>query len=68
VLLVSGFYGGAICLHLSPGEWYVVQSIFLATTWVGAWLRCPALLASFRAGRPSASESNRHEDTTIDPS
>lgn len=49
VLLTSGFWGGAICLHLSQGEPYVVQSLLLALTWVGAWLRCPALLASFKS-------------------
>jgi hypothetical protein len=68
VLLVSGFWGGAICLHLSQGESYVVQSMFLAITWVGAWLRCPALLASFRADGRSAPESDRPEAATSDPS
>lgn len=67
VLLVSGFWGGAICLHLSQGESYVFQSAFLSVTWIGAWLRCPALLASFHPGRPSASDSNRPEAASIDP-
>ena len=57
VLLVSGFWGGAICLHMSEGTSYVFQSALLALTWAGAWLRCPALLASFRAGRPGVSRA-----------
>lgn len=57
VLLTSGFWGGAICLHLSQGESYAFQSVLLAMTWVGAWLRCPALLASFRGGTPPETAS-----------
>ena len=47
VLLTSGFWGGAICLHLSKGEPFVVQSVFLLLTWVGAYLRVPGAFASF---------------------
>ena len=47
VLLTSGFWGGAICLHLSKGEPFVVQSVFLLLTWVGAYLRVPGTFASF---------------------
>jgi len=57
VLLVSGFWGGAICVHLAEGSNFAFQSALLILTWVGAWLRCPALLASFRPGRPGASAS-----------
>lgn len=32
VLLTSGFWGGAICLHLSKGEPFVLQSVFLLLT------------------------------------
>ncbi len=38
-LLTSGFWGGAICLHMSHGESYVFQSVLLLTTWLGAQLR-----------------------------
>ena len=47
VLLTSGFWGGAICLHMSKGEPFVVQSVFLLLTWVGAYLRVPGTFASF---------------------
>src|SRR6478672_12909566 len=49
VLLTSGFWGGAICLHMSKGEPFVLQSVFLLLTWVGAYLRVPGVLASFSA-------------------
>jgi hypothetical protein len=58
VLLTSGFWGGAICLHMSKGEPFVVQSAFLLLTWMGAYLRVPGTFASFAvssmAERPSA--------------
>jgi hypothetical protein len=47
VLLTSGFWGGAICLHLSKGEPFVLQSVLLLLTWVGAYLRVPGTFASF---------------------
>ena len=47
VLLASGFWGGAICLHMSKGELFVVQSVFLLLTWLGAYLRVPGTFASF---------------------
>ena len=47
VLLTSGFWGGAICLHISKGEPFVLQSVFLLLTWVGAHLRVPGTFASF---------------------
>jgi hypothetical protein len=47
VLLASGFWGGAICLHMSKGEPFVVQSVFLLLTWVGAYLRVPGTFGSF---------------------
>src|SRR6478672_10436531 len=54
VLLTSGFWGGAICLHMSKGEPFMLQSVFLLLTWVGAYLRVPGVLASFSA--PSKTE------------
>jgi len=47
VLLTSGFWGGAICLHMSKGEPFVLQTAFLLLTWVGAYLRVPGTFASF---------------------
>jgi hypothetical protein len=47
VLLTSSFWGGAICLHMSHGEPYVLQSVLLLLTWIGAGLRVPGMFASF---------------------
>src|SRR3954470_20520637 len=35
LLLASGFWGGAICLHMSKAEPFVMQSVFLLIVWVG---------------------------------
>jgi hypothetical protein len=53
VLLTSGFWGGAICLHMSKGEPLVLQSVFLLLTWVGAYLRVPGTFASFAGSSPT---------------
>jgi hypothetical protein len=53
VLLTSAFWGGAICLHMSKGESFVLQSVFLVLTWVGAYLRVPGAFASFAVGSPA---------------
>ena len=64
VLLTSGFWGGAICLHMSKGEPFVLQSVFLLLTWVGAYLRVPGTFASFAVSslteRPIASAAKAH--------
>ena len=44
---VLGFWGGAICLHMSKGEPFVIPSVFLLLTWAGAYLRVPGTFASF---------------------
>jgi hypothetical protein len=49
VLLASSFWGGAICLHLSTGTPFVLQSALLLLTWVGAYLRVPGTFSSFSA-------------------
>jgi hypothetical protein len=49
VLLASSFWGGAICLHMSKGEPFVLQSALLVLSWVGAYVRVPGVLASFSA-------------------
>ena len=46
LLLGSAFWGGAICLHMSKGDAFVVQSVLLLLTWVGAYLRVPGTFAS----------------------
>jgi hypothetical protein len=62
VLLTSGFWGGAICLHMAKGEPFVLQSVFLLVTWAGAYLRVPGTFASFAASsladRPITSATN----------
>ena len=54
VLLTSGFWGGAICLHMSKGEPFVLQSVLLLLTWVGAYLRVPWTFASFAVSSVNA--------------
>lgn len=49
LLLTSGFWGGAICLHMSKGELFVFQSALLLVTWVGGYLRVPGAFGSFAA-------------------
>jgi hypothetical protein len=56
VLLTSSFWGGAICLHMRQGEDYALQATLLVLTWVGAYLRDPAILNSFFAEPPGSAE------------
>lgn len=58
VLLASGFWGGAIMVHMSHAEPYVLQSALLVLTWVGAYLRQPAMFSSF-FGPDSAPDATR---------
>ena len=46
VLLMSGFWGGVICLHMAQGEDFILPSVFLLLTWIGAYLRNPNVLYS----------------------
>lgn len=56
LLLTSAFWGGAICLHISKAEPFVVQSAFLLVTWVGGYLRVPGAFGSFTARGKSLRE------------
>ena len=47
LLLTSAFWGGAVCLHMSKGEPFMMQSVFLLVTWVGGYLRVPGAFGSF---------------------
>jgi hypothetical protein len=47
LLLASGFWGGAICLHISKAEPFVLPAVFLLVTWVGGYLRVPGAFGSF---------------------
>jgi hypothetical protein len=56
LLLASAFWGGAICIHMSHGESYVMQSALLVLVWVGAYLRNPAFFAPLFGAAPTAKE------------
>ena len=62
LLLTSGFWGGAICLHMSKGEPFVFQSALLLLTWVGGYLRVPGAFGSFTAQSQSKQERARAVD------
>jgi hypothetical protein len=59
LLLTTGFWGGAVCLHMSKGEPFAVQSVFLILSWVGGYLRVPGAFGSFAVRTKSKVE---HED------
>jgi hypothetical protein len=65
VLLTSGFWGGAICMHMSRAEPFVLQSALLLLTWVGTYLRIPAMFSSFYASSPAAQPSANTEEALI---
>ena len=69
VLLTSGFWGGAFCLHMSKGEPFVLPSVFLLLTWAGAYLRVPGTFASFAvsslAERPNANVANAAKELVV---
>jgi len=56
LLLTSGFWGGAVCLHMSKSEPFVIQSVLLLVTWVGGYLRVPGAFGSFSARSQSKQE------------
>jgi NADH:ubiquinone oxidoreductase subunit 2 (subunit N) len=56
ILLASSFWGGTICFHMARGESYAMQSVLLLLTWVGAYLRLPAMFSSFTASRRDESK------------
>ena len=47
LLLMSSFWGGTICIHMAHGEPYFLQAVLLALSWMGAYLRNPAMFGSF---------------------
>ncbi|GAC1470331.1 MAG: hypothetical protein NVSMB9_15330 [Isosphaeraceae bacterium] len=51
VLLTSGFWGGVICLHLAQKDDFLIPSVLLLLTWLGAYLRDPSVLYSFTSAR-----------------
>jgi hypothetical protein len=62
VLLASSFWGGTICIHMAHGDPYVLQTVFLVVSWVGAYLRHPAPFGHFPRRRgPTRSGSTAGE-------
>jgi len=47
-LLLSAHLGGAIVIHMSHGEPFIVQSIVLILIWVTAFVRNPELLSKHK--------------------
>jgi hypothetical protein len=43
-LATSGFWGGVICIQMSQRENYIPFAVFLAVTWLAAFLRYPEML------------------------
>ncbi|MBI4945189.1 MAG: DoxX family protein [Bacteroidetes bacterium] len=48
VLLLSGYFGGAIATHLEHGISFIFPAIILLLIWIANYLRNPEMLASFR--------------------
>jgi DoxX-like family len=65
LLLTSGFWGGAICLHMSKGELFVLQSALLLLTWLGAYLRIPGAFSSFSVAPKAVAVSVDHVETFV---
>jgi len=65
LLLTSGFWGGAICLHMSKGEPFVLQSVLLLLTWVGGYLRVPGAFGSFTVHGPSTLEREYGREAAV---
>jgi hypothetical protein len=60
ILLTSSFWGGAICVHMTHGESYLVPSVLLVLTWIGAYLRPRATWQHRRA--PEHAETGSSEN------
>ena len=65
LLLTSAFWGGAICLHMSKGEPFVLQSALLLLTWLGAYLRIPGAFNSFSVSHKAVAVNVNHVETFV---
>jgi uncharacterized membrane protein YphA (DoxX/SURF4 family) len=45
-MLMCGFWGGTIAYHMSLGQDYTMQAVFLLITIIGTFMRWPQMLAS----------------------
>jgi hypothetical protein len=68
ILLTSSFWGGAICVHMTHGQSYLLQSALLVLSWVGAYLRNPAVLGSFWERQQRTETSNMGHGMAGSPS
>ena len=59
VLMTSGFWGGVICLHMTHDESYILPSVLLAVTWLGAVLRNPVTWSWVRQSSRGVLETDR---------
>jgi hypothetical protein len=59
LLLVSGFFGGAIATHIQHGELPIPPALLLALCWLGVWLRYPVALRSFTDENAGTALPNR---------
>lgn len=55
ILLVSSYWGGAICIHMAHNESYALPAGLLVMSWVGAALRDPRVVGSFAGGPATTS-------------
>ena len=65
LLLTSGFWGGAICLHMSKAEPFVLQSTLLLLNWLGAYLRIPGAFSSFSVPPKAVAVNVDHVETFV---
>jgi len=65
VLLTSAFWGGAICAHMYQEKDYALQATLLVLTWVGAYMRDPAILNSFYAEAPTTGKAANESELAM---
>jgi hypothetical protein len=53
-LLVSGFWGGVICIHMAHHEDFVFPIMLLAVTWAGSFLRGSVPLLAVKCDAPTS--------------
>jgi uncharacterized membrane protein YphA (DoxX/SURF4 family) len=53
-LLVSGFWGGVICVSMMKHESFIFPSVLLLVTWIGSYLRGSVSLLRPKAPKPAA--------------
>lgn len=46
LLLLTGYFGGAMAVELSHGTIFIFPAVILSVVWIGAYLRNPSLFVS----------------------